>query len=787
MYKSIYAAIAMNVAFLACVFVQSDGHAEEAVEEESLIEEIVVTARFREETVQDIGASISALGDQLEREGIVDFEDVARRTAGLNLFDRGPNQNEVSIRGISNNTALFFADNGQAGPLVSQFLDDIPIAASLGSQRDLNFFDYERVEILRGPQPTLFGEGSVGGTIRYFTRNPNLSGDANNDTVIKTGISTTEDGGTNASVSAATTLVLSPDVFGVRLVVNRRDDDGYIDNPVLDDSDFNTYESTSGRLIALLTPNDRFTARFSAQFSRDEAGATNLVNPPSPTSSADDLQLASVVGGAHDDDFDLYSLKLDYDFELFTASSITGLYEREREVSQFNAPSLAVFCPFILALGSSCSPTGFSNSEDESFTQEFRLVSNLDGPVDFIAGAYFQETELTTFIGADAPEFANPAFTNPVTSSIFLSATEYESEQASAFLEATFSVSEALRLIAGVRYVDETIESTAITGTNLNPFLALALGLPPLPMPTADGIALTQLFGFALTEEFELQEWLPRVSIEFDASDEVLLYASFSEGVRNGNLNAPNSAAIAAGFDPVRFAQLRTHDQDSAKSFELGAKTRFGEGRFVANIAVYRTTYEDPQVQTSVPLVLAVNGPDIEIEGFEFEGIWRPNSYMTFFANAGYQDAEFDGNILLIPSAAALGFPHDVVSGNAPANAPEWSISAGLDTSVPINGRGLNIVGHLGYQFVDSSFSTPQNFPSTQLDDQSFVNLRLGAESEKWSLIAFASNLTNEINYQHIEYTAAPFINAQGQLDNAVVGGSVNRPRTIGLELTLRL
>ena len=130
MYRSITAALAACAMAIGGFVAPQQAQAEEA-EADSYIEEIVVTARFREETVQDIGASISALSGQLDSEGIVDFEDLSRRTTGLNLFDRGPNQNEVSIRGISNNTALFFADNGQAGPLVSQFLDDIPIAASL--------------------------------------------------------------------------------------------------------------------------------------------------------------------------------------------------------------------------------------------------------------------------------------------------------------------------------------------------------------------------------------------------------------------------------------------------------------------------------------------------------------------------------------------------------------------------------------------------------------------------------------------------------------------------------
>ena len=752
------------------------------------IEEIVVTARFRDESVQDISGSISAIGsDVIGREGIADFEDIARRTAGLNLFDRGPNQNEVSIRGISNNTALFFADNGQTGPLVSQYVDDISVAASLGSQRDFNFFDFERVEVLRGPQPTLFGEGSVGGTIRYFTRNPDLSGEQVNDSVLKTGVSFTEDGGTNFTVSAASSLILVPDVFGIRGVINYRDDDGYIDNPVLGDKDFNDYESVSGRVVAVFQPNENLTARFSAFLSRDEAGGTNLVDAPSALNSPGDLTLHAPVGGGHDDDFDLFSGKVEYDFGPITATSITGYFQRDRSVRQFNAPSLAVFCPFILGAGSpSCSPTGFSNSEDESFSQEFRLVSNFEGRINFIAGAYYQDTELAVNIGADAPEFANPVYTAPVTSSIFLSDTLYESEQYSGFVEVTLSVTDSLRLIGGVRYVNEEITSTAIISTNLNPFALLGLGLPPLPMPTFDALALTSFFGFPVAETFELDEWLPRGAIELDVAEDVMVYGLVAKGMRNGNLNSPSSAAIAAGFDPVGFANFRTHDEDSATSFEIGAKANWMNNTLTTNIAISYTSYDDPLLQTSVPFVLGVNGPDIDITGVEFEGLWQLNDFFSAYANIGYLDAEFDGEALLLPAVAALGLTSDLNEGNAPANAPEWRVSLGGDMRYPIAHKNLTVTGHIGYQYVDSSFSTPQNFPSTELDSQNFLNLRLGLEAGNWSLTGFAANVTNEIEYQHIEYTAAPFINANGELDNVVIGGSANRPRTLGIEFAFR-
>lgn len=194
--------------------------------------EIIVTARFREESVQDIGASISAIDSSaILREGINDFEDIARRTPGVTAVDRGPSQNDISIRGISNGVSQRLSDLGGSGPLVSQFLDDIPVAAATASQRDFNYFDFDRIEILRGPQPTLFGEGSVGGTIRYFSRSPQLSGAPVSDMQFVSRLSFTEDGGANISASAAASFILVPDKLAIRVVGNYRRDEGFIDNP----------------------------------------------------------------------------------------------------------------------------------------------------------------------------------------------------------------------------------------------------------------------------------------------------------------------------------------------------------------------------------------------------------------------------------------------------------------------------------------------------------------------------------------------------------------------------
>jgi len=180
----------------------------------------------------------------------------------------------VGIRGVANGALQGLSDTGLSGPLVSQFLDDIPIAQSTASQRDFNLFDFERIEVLRGPQPTFFGEGSVGGTIRYATRGPDLYDEGSSDSIIKTGLSSTDDGGTNFSISAASSLILVPEQLGIRAVINYRDDDGFIDNNALNQNDINEYESVSGRIVALYEPNDALSVRFMTFIGRDDIGET---------------------------------------------------------------------------------------------------------------------------------------------------------------------------------------------------------------------------------------------------------------------------------------------------------------------------------------------------------------------------------------------------------------------------------------------------------------------------------------------------------------------------------
>ena len=746
----------------------------------SIVDEIIVTARFREETIQDIGGSISALdGAALEREGIADFEDIALRTPGLNLNDRGPNQNDVGIRGVSNSVGQAFGDTGISGPLISQFLDDIPVAQSTASQRDFNLFDFDRVEVLRGPQPTFFGEGSVGGTIRYVTRTPDLSGDTISDSIIKAGLSTTKNGETNYSLSAASTFVVVPDKFAVRGVINYRDDGGFIDNTTLGTDNINDFESVSGRLVALIEPNDDLSIRLMTFIGRDEIDENNSVSLPF-IAPAGDLVSNSPVDGENEDEFELYTGKIDYDFGSIKASSITSLYDRKSS-TEFLCGACGAFGLF---LPSPIAATTLLDNDDRSFTQEFRFVSDFEGALNFTAGLYYQDTEFTSENDTSAPGFGDFVVLPAGSDQLFEQNNSIESTQYSAFAEVTFEAADNFRLTGGARYVDEEIENTTTLST-----LALGGGVTGLEPPFVLGNLTDFVVGAGLsnTGVFNVKKVLPRAAIEFDATDDALLYASVATGIRNGNLNPSSAAFFASGGAPDLFSSIREFSEDDVLSYEIGAKTTWLDGDFTANISGFYSTFDDPQVEATTPFVLVQNGPELRIIGAELETAWRINDHVDAFFNGAFQDSSFQGDALLSPASLAVGFPFDLREGNRAANSPRWSYSGGANLNYPIGNGPLSLTGHVSYNYTASRFSSVVNFPSSRMAPLGIANLRLGIDSDNWSLMGYVSNLTNDVEFTSIAgAVAVATVTPSGELDFAASDVAVNRPRTIGAEFTVR-
>ncbi len=771
----------------------------------SLIEEIVVTARLREESAQDIGQSIRAIAqDEIERAGIVDFADIARRTAGLDFTYRGPNANEVSIRGVAKIVNQGTLDILGSQPVVSQFVDSVPIQAASSRQRDINTFDMSRIEVLRGPQPTYFGEGSVGGTVRYFSNAPTLEAGARGTVNARFG--SIQDGGEVYALQGVIDATLVPDVLGVRVVGFTRDDEGFIDNALTGTNDYNDYQSDGGRVSLAWQPSDRFRARAVAHFTQDEHAGDWLADDD----GSDPRFSQRPIDEEWEDEYELYSLTLEYDFGALTLTSVTGYYERELLWSRYDFVQGQNSGPVLF--GQILDVTTETYGRDESFNQELRLVSDFDGPVNMLLGAYYKDQEGYGYSIARSPQIVplttlgNLLLGIPGPGSDLFFGSDVESgpsnrEQLSLFGEITWSMTESVRLIAGLRWMDEDLTSpTQNPATNNDPILAtciLTKSFMPRPPTFAAGTddpcgAAIYITNLQLLSAVGLQdltevktsvegEWLPKLSIEWDVSEETLAYASMSKGVRNGGLNSTFvvSTAPEVPNDEVDF------DQDEMTAYEVGLKNTLLEGKLILNAAVFYNDWDDIQVMliTSAGGLLD-NAGDASSSGFEVESVWAINDYVAFTGAFNYTASEFSGDQLYETGLAeavreALGRPPAVIDdGNKLPNVPEYSLSLALDVLYPEVRPGIDFVGRLDFMWIDERYQSALNSENSLLSEYRLVNLRAGLQSETWSAIFSIENVANELSDQSRLQT--------GPAGNIVFSSYVNRPTTYGVNLTYR-
>ena len=815
--------LAASVALLCAGGVEATAQEQDQVKSRlGLMEEVTVTARFREESAQDIGASIGAFsGEQLERSGIVDFEDIARGMAGVEILDQGANRNDITIRGVAN--AARSNTSGGSQPLISVYVDDISIA-SPGSafQRDVNLFDFDRVEVLRGPQPTLFGEGSVGGTIRYFSADPSLDGEF--DGKFSSNITFTEDGGTNYRIENATSFTLVPDKVGLRLVASYRDDDGFIDNEALGLEDINTLESTTIRGVLLAQLSDNLEMRLTANVGQDDVGEFNDIDANVSLDDIDEDDLvtspANLLDGDIEDDYELYSLKFSWDVsDTLTVESITGYYTRETSAESFAAavtngfrgffgripsigfspplPAPVSFMPSNLfapdgSLIVNTTVTSEVTTEEETFSQEFRFISNLDGPLNYTAGLYFQDGEAdsdSNFPGH--PDFLT--ISAPATQTINRTTNNVEAEQFSGFVEFTFDLSDSFRLIAGARYVKETLTHTTLesSGLTISALVPALLGnfpdlTAPVFLPFTDFVDELNAPGNpGSTFEFELEEILPRVGFEFDLAQDVLLYGAAARGLRNGGVNMPGSARNLGAPGTPEFFDALTYDEDEATSYELGLKSELLNGDMTLNAAIYFTDFESQQITIGVPSTLTTNAPDQDIMGLELETVFFVNDNLSLTFSGSVTDAEYtDGLATLAINGAPVGF-EDLAEGNSPPGVPDFSFSVATDFYFPGVVRDWDFIGQVAFQYIDERYSTPQNFPSTKLGALELLNLRAGLANENWSITAFVNNALNDLEAVNaVVPTNLAAIDENGIVDSLLSNVQVNRPLTAGFTVS---
>lgn len=541
------------------------------------IEEVVVTANRREESLQKVPLSITAVsGANIIEQGISDYEGLVRTVPGV-ISTGASNFNKMTIRGIetSQTTSSIGAQRS-----TSIYFDDLPLTTFSVVTPDITPYDISRVEVLRGPQGTLFGSGSLAGAIRYITNKPNLNA---------TQASVDVEGGASDGnsyrrrASGMVNVPLIEDKLALRIAATYKDDDGYIDNVGTGQKNSNTQKDTTLRAALRWQATDRLSATLTGTRSRNRSGDTAFYNPAlGLRKSSEDAPFAVSV------DLKTLNLAVSYDLGWADLQSSTTLAEAP---DAWNLELFAIIPGVPLHLREVV--------ETKSTVQEFRLVSKKTGKFDWVAGAYYlnqksdQQDVLyltTAFVNAfritGLPTNLAPgsAYSNDLETK--------ENYELAGFGEANYQLTDTLKLTAGVRVTDSNFTATITGQGGSSPAIFGALF-------TGGNVALTLLP--ATRREFStghVVKVTPKVSVSWQPDADKTFYVTASEGFRraqpNGVVGLNGGHSLVNPSDPAIIPA--SAQGDNLWNFELGAKTLWLNESLRANFAAYYINWSDMQV-----------------------------------------------------------------------------------------------------------------------------------------------------------------------------------------------
>jgi outer membrane receptor protein involved in Fe transport len=791
-------------------------------EEPGATERIIVTATRREEALVDVPVSVAAFGpESFEKQGIRGIDDIARLTPGID-FTRNDGRNaaasDISIRGIS---------SAVAASTTGIYIDDTPIqtriigAGASGFNAYPSVFDLERVEVLRGPQGTLFGAGSEGGTIRFITAQPDLA-DYSVYGRAETGF--IESGGVNYETGLAVGGPIVPDKLGFRVSAWVRRDGGYVDRvntdplpgdaplAVLDNDpstpptviptrrhvNFVTEENANyqdHRVIngaLTFTPAESLEVTGSIFYQRSLFNDSNVYWEHLSDPDGGEFRKGTVIGQPSEDEFWLPAVKVDWDLGPARLISNTSYFSRDQsainDYTQFESSLWAGFWEWPVGM---FAPTTQINTQD-GWTQEVRLESTGSGWVDWVAGVFYQEYDQVSqqfvenqflpnlFFDSVGVPFAvvfgqglsQGRYTfnqDPVTST---------DTQLAAFAQADIHVTDRLTLIAGVRYGETQFEAEAhYEGPVVGP-------------PVNDSGEQTE------------EPLTPKVGISFEATDETLMYATAAKGFRVGGYNPQIGLPcvpqmLTLGYTPSPgnpTGRPTTFDSDSLWSYEVGVKTAVGGGRGQVNASAYYIDWDNIQQGVGIGscgFAFTINAGSAISQGFDLEAAFNVTDKLVLSTALGYNDAELQETVFGGPGAVVS----QISEGDHLPGAP-WTFTTSGQYDFGV--FDTNAFLRFDYQYrSEGPDDTPGLNPANRspvlppLDalvarptpETHNLSMRLGAELGDFADISFfINNVTNEnpnLGRADLALRAVP-------PDTHNYTGQTLTPRTIGITLNYR-
>ncbi|MDG1904724.1 MAG: TonB-dependent receptor [Arenicella sp.] len=666
----------------------------------------MVTARKRSETLLDVPISLAVVSAaDIQKIGAQDFTDLLRSVPSLTAYQNGPGRTRLSIRGIANGGGN---DNDtQNQETVGIYLDEIPI--SLGAMNpELGLFDMQRVEVLRGPQGTLYGAGSLAGTIRLVSNKPNLSeveGKAELD------VATINKGGESTSLKALVNIPLINDKLAVRISGYQVDGGGYIDNVLTGEEDVNDSDSTGFRISSLWRPNDNLDVEFS-YFNHDYSDNGR----PEDLDRAPELSRDYPSFDGFDDELEVINLTLNASFNDMKLVSSTSYFDRQ-VVNRRSLDDL-----FKTALPPGIIPSELVDSTDfEVFTQEVRLSSDTDAPLQWTVGAYADKKDvlyLNTFPvpGADAILGAPASVFGAPDDNLFFGFDDLTVKTVAVFGEVYYDIGK-WTLTAGARYFDwqqdiEFYQSGLFNG-----------GSNSDVRPTGKDSGTN-----------------PKFNVAYDLSDDTLIYAQAARGFRYGGINGAIPEAVCADeLEQVARAggDTRFFDADKAWTYEIGSKGTLQDGRVRYNATLFHVDWEDTQTSRSFECGFGFreNVGDVTSNGVEFEVNAQLSDAWAVGLGGSFIDSELGEDV---PNLGAL-------EGDSAPFVPEFSFNASVDYERMITDNVTGFVWanlqHVGERNTEFSLSAPNN---RTMDSYEVVNLRAGIEWDNYQLELYANNALDD-------------------------------------------
>jgi len=760
-------------------------------DDDVFMEEVLVTARKREETLQDVPFSITAITERkMQERGMLTLEDVSRNVASFTVQNLGPGQSQVAIRGAS--AGQIVRDQPGVKEEVGVYLDESVISLSLFTP-DIDLYDMNRVEVLRGPQGTLYGSGSLSGTVRYITNQPDET-----DTAVgfQGGANYISDGGIGANFKGFFNTPIG-DNAASRLTFWYEDIAGYMDSHQPDGSineDYNDGEQYGGRFALKLFTMENLTVTPRVMFQNVEVNGWNrrdtfniLGNPYTTTRPAVNIgekENYTQFDEPYTDKFFLADVTVDYDFgNGLGLTSITSYVDRNILVVR-DATALT------------SSITGGSIGLDETvytlnaplddftnvdgWTQEIRISSEGER-LNWVAGLFYSSYErhygqnllvpgFTAMTGIPTAGFIAP------TDGLFWSDLQYDFDQLAAFGEATFAITDNFNLTAGLRYYDfDEGRTQSFDGIFADP---------------GTNIGNTNADGFA-----------PRVIADFILSDSLSLNGQISKGFRLGGINDPLNVPLCTPEDLVTFGGNENWDDEELWNYEVGMKSEIFGGRGTFNVAAFYQDIDDLQATVtagSCSSRVVYNVPKAHSTGVEFELAIQQTDRFDWAITASFIEAELDSTVTSTDADGNTTVVGGIKDGNRLATVPEFQGAAAATYTWPAfvdwSAYVTGIVQYIGDRYTQigdqaEGFGTvplyafdPNNIggPYTQdfytfdplMESYIIANARIGIRNESWDVSFYVDNLTDE---------DAQFALDQERGTLARVGYMTNQPLTFGI------